>query len=177
MPLFYYEALDPDGKRIQGTVDAISAQAARAALRQDHLEAEELHEATLDERKKFEGYIPTPQTKTPPPQKTVPAPVKTEKKYYPFVDTLRLYAGWLLAWYCLVYAIGAYQNTKETFTNIPYVEGLLPPYSSIVFSFTIASFLFLLLTTIHKILGGTPVRNLGLFLLGIAIFSLYRINV
>lgn len=193
MPLFYYEAISDDGDHVRGTVEAISAQAARAALRQDHLEAEELHEATLAERRELEGYMPAQPSReeasvrpTPVPpekshkilekEKSEPVP-KQAKAYYPFIDTLRLYAGWLLAWYCLVYAIGGYQYNKRIFLHVPYVEALLPPFSSIVFSFTLASFLFLLLTSIHKIMGGTKLRTFGLVLLGVAAFALYRINV
>ena len=186
MPLFYSDALRDDGTRVHGTIEAISAQAARAALRKDNMEAEELHEATLQERQKIEGYTPattpiaaepteTVKTPTSAPSKSV-AP-KVNKSYYPIIHTLRLYAGWLLAWYCLVYAIGSYQYTKETPVRVPYVEALLPPFSSIVFTFTIVAFLFLLLTTLYVKTSRTTGRAVSMWALGIACYALYRINV
>lgn len=184
MPLFYYEGLQESGQRVRGTVEAISAQAARAALRQDNIETEELHEATLAERNELQGPIATLQPTEPerPPvapatQKTAAPVPKVTKKYYPFIDTLRLYAGWLLAWYALVYALGSYQYTKNTYIRVPYVEALLPPFSSVVFTFTIVAFLFLLLTSIYKVSGATRMRAFSLWLLGIATFALYRLNV
>ncbi|MCK5015703.1 MAG: hypothetical protein KAS32_01410 [Candidatus Peribacteraceae bacterium] len=101
---------------------------------------------------------------------------KVKKQYYPLIDTLRLYAGWLLAWYVLVYAIGAYQHTRKLPFSIPYVEALLPPYSSIVFACTLSAFLFLLLSSIYKALRGGIARGISLSLFGVAVFFLYRIN-
>lgn len=95
--------------------------------------------------------------------------------YFPLADTLRLYAGWLLAWYALVYALGHYQSQREYPFRIPYVEGLL--LSPLVLTFAIAAFLFLLLSGIHSKLGGGYLRGLTLSALGALLFIFYRINV
>jgi len=98
-----------------------------------------------------------------------------EPQYYPIVDTLRLYAGWLLAWYTLVYALGFYKTTRELPFEIPYLNGIY--YSPLVLSFTLGSFLFLLFTSIHRYSGRGFIRGLLIAILGIAAFVLYRINV
>lgn len=95
--------------------------------------------------------------------------------YFPLIDTLRLYAGWLLAWYCLVYALGNYQYARALPFRIPYVEGLF--LSPLVLSFTLAAYLFLLFSSIWKILGKGFVRGGVLAILGIGAFVLYRMNV
>ena len=49
--LFFYSARNKDGQPERGTIDAVSAQAAVQALKEMDLTAEELHEATLQEKK------------------------------------------------------------------------------------------------------------------------------
>jgi hypothetical protein len=196
VPLFFYIAKNEYGQKIRGTIDSISTQAARAALKQLHLEAVELHEATMAERKEFGESVEEikemksyekevavakqetiPEKKAKKTKKKLSKKKSTNKKYFPLIETIRLYAGWLLAWYILVYALGGYQNSRDLPFSIPYVEALLPPYSSIVFSFTIASFLFLLLTTLIKEIGAGKKKSLGILGLGLLLFTLYRINV
>ncbi|MCB9808503.1 hypothetical protein H6770_04595 [Candidatus Peribacteria bacterium] len=98
-----------------------------------------------------------------------------ESVYFPFYETLRLYAGWLLAWYCLVYAVGSYQFIKELPIHIPYAESLF--LSPLVLSFTFGAYLFLLLSGVYKMLGKKKKIGLILFLVGVAVFILYRMNV
>ena len=121
--------------------------------------------------------------KIDPPQEQAPAydwskataQKSSEPKYYPISDTLRLYAGWLLAWYALVYAFGSYTTTRELPFDIPYLNGIY--YSPLVLSFTLGSFLFLLVTSIHRLAGRGFMKGLLLTILGIAAFVFYRINV
>jgi len=193
MPQFTYTAIQADGNRVTGTVEAWSVQAARDALRQMHLIPEELHEfpmppladtphadSTPDEAASRIAAIPAAET-APLPQvsSTKSAVVSSEHErlptYFPLLDTLRLYAGWLLAWYCLVYALGSYQNARPLAFRIPYVEGLF--LSPLVLSFTLAAFLFLLLTGIWKALGKGIFAGLVLTIFGVATFVLYRMNV
>lgn len=204
--LFFYSALNKDDQLVRGTIDAVNSDAARLALKEMDLKPEELHEATLQEKKaSAEGTIDFPDTMSTPnlvlegeiemqkpetpkatkkpeqlqknePKKKRASPSK-KKKYHPFTDTIRLYAGWLLAWYCIVYILGGYQYTRSLPFRIPYLEALLPPFSPIVLSFTLAAFLFLLFTSIHKAIGGGKVTGAAFTLLGIAAFSLYRLNV
>ena len=73
--------------------------------------------------------------------------------------------------------LGGYQYTRSLPFRIPYVEALLPPFSPIVLSFTLAAFLFLLCTSLQKALGGGKLSAAILSILGIAAFVLYRLNV
>lgn len=100
---------------------------------------------------------------------------KSSNSYFPLYETLRLYAGWLLAWYGIIYAIGAYQHVKDLPFRIPYAESLF--LSPLVLSFTFASFVFLLCTTLSKALPVFRFKNILLFLTGTAIFMLYRMNI
>lgn len=191
MPRFSYTAIQPDGNRVTGTVEAWSIQAARDALKQMHLIPEELQETDAsappsplqesppsdpapDEAASRIAAIPTTEqhSSVPNPQYTNPQPPST---YFPLLDTLRLYAGWLVAWYCLVYALGGYQNARPLPFRIPYVEGLF--LSPLVLSFTLAAFLFLLLTGIWKAIGKGIFSGLVLTITGVAAFVLYRMNV
>ena len=99
MSLFFYRARDNKNIQREGTIDALSLQHARDLLKIKGLFAEEIHQAILEE------------------QSIKKAP------YLPLIDTLRLYAGWLLAWYGLVFAIGAYQY-----------RGILPFHSELIAS-------------------------------------------
>lgn len=100
-----------------------------------------------------------------------------EREYFPIGDTLRLYAGWLLAWYFLVYALGGYQLSRSVPFRIPYVEAWLPPYSPLILTFACGSFLYLLMTQIHAMIGGGRLKGFLLSITGIVCFVLYRINV
>lgn len=101
-------------------------------------------------------------------------PEPKPKQYFPLFDTLRLYAGWLLAWYCLVYAVGSYQFIKEVPVHIPYAESLF--LSPLVLSFTLGAYLFLLLSSVYQYAGKKRSVGIGLFALGIIVFVLYRLN-
>jgi hypothetical protein len=121
----------------------------------------------------------------PPPREQAPAhdwaqkPSSTEsadtRQYYPFLDTLRLYAGWLLAWYALVYALGAYTTTRSLPFEIPYLMGIYA--SPLVLSFTLASFLFLAMTSLYKKLGTGTLSALFCTIVGVLAFVFYRVNV
>ena len=104
---------------------------------------------------------PPPPTQEPieidPPREQVPAhdwtveeepsvSVSQESLYFPIIDTLRLYAGWLLAWYAIIYGLGSYQASRTLPFEIPYLMGIY--YSPLVLSFTLGAFLFLLFTSL-----------------------------
>jgi len=100
--------------------------------------------------------------------------------YFPLHQTLRLYAGWLLAWYGLVYAVGGYYITRVPSFEIPYLRGIFE--SSLVLTLTLVAFLFLLETTMYDHLIKTNDdlprwTSPALFVGGILIFILYRANV
>lgn len=191
MPQFSYTAHNAQGEVTQGSLDALSIQAARDALKEMQLEPEEIHETTKSEEVRFSDALPplsplTPEhaeqllSAVPPPSPLAIAEVAPPEKppappYFPLIDTFRLYAGWLLAWYFLVYAVGSYQHFRPLPFHIPYLEGLF--LSPLVLSFTLAAFLFLLLSNIWKVMGAGFVRGLLLMIFGVACFLLYRVNV
>jgi len=109
---------------------------------------------------------------------SVQPPVKknTERKqYYPILDTLRLYAGWLLAWYALVYGLGYYQSTRQLSFEVPYLMGIYT--SPLVLSFTLAAFLFLLMTSLHRLAGRGVGAGVFFTVLGVMAFVGYRMYV
>lgn len=94
-----------------------------------------------------------------------------QKIYYPFSETIRLYAGWLLAWYGLVYALAHFEQTRQPLPAIPYVAGLL--YSPAIRSITVACFIYLLFQGImNKYFTSTSIKFL-FSLVGIALLTAY----
>jgi hypothetical protein len=155
MTNFTYIAKGSNGAEKSGYVDAMSLQAARDQILLMGLDPIEIYET------------PPVSTKSPKPTRNT--------AYLPMFETLRLYAGWLLAWYALVYIIGAYQFSKSLPFRIPYAESLF--LSPLVLSFTFAAFLFLLLSSLYKHFGRKKIAGVILTVIGIGIFLLYRMNV
>ena len=166
MSLFSYTARDGNNKTVRGTIEAVSLQAARAALMEAKLQPDEIHEALQNEQKTV-----AQQDSSSVEQETSP---ETRKLYFPLTDTLRLYAGWLLAGYFAAYILGQYQLTKPLPFQIPYVLAFL--YSDLILSFTLAAFLYLLITSIHKQTKGKFWSGVVLTGLAVGAFVLFRIN-
>lgn len=119
----------------------------------------------------FAFQTPTPAIRTEAPaERKQPSGV-----YFPMYDTMRLYAGWLLAWYGIVYAVGSYQYLNVLPFHVPYAESLF--MSPLVLSFTFASYLFLLCTFIHTHFLKNRVAAILLTLMGLALFFGFRMNV
>ncbi len=110
-----------------------------------------------------------------PQQPSASAEERGARNYLPLHETLRLYAGWLLAWYAVVYALGSYQHMRPLPFRFPLAEALF--LSPLVLSFTLAAFLYLLLGSVHRAIGGGKVKGLFLLLLGVGVFAWYRMNV
>ncbi|MDD5041494.1 MAG: hypothetical protein PHX87_06400 [Candidatus Peribacteraceae bacterium] len=189
MPKFTYTAIQSDGQRVSGTIESFSLQAAHDALKQMHLVPEELHESLVSEQPltpehaekllTFTPAVPVHEASASPAEhpapQSVPDTPATEAAYFPLLDTLRLYAGWLLAWYAFVYALGNYQHTRPLPFRIPFVEGLF--LSPLVFSFTLGAYLFLLLSGIWKASGKGLLKGFFMTAIGVTGFVLYRMNV
>ena len=175
MLAFSYIARTTEGTLERGTIDASSAEEAREQLRKKHLFVEELQTNSGKPAMEFAGSaMPWVTTEDDPPS----APVITsdsEEIYVPLTDTLRLFAGWLLAWYAVVYLLGSYQRNGKLPLEIPFLEGLF--ISPLVLRFSLGTFLFLLLTTIHRWLKGGIISGILLTLLGVALFVLFHLNV
>lgn len=72
-----------------------------------------------------------------------------ERAYAPLSETARLFAGWLLAWYGLVFVAGALQQDGRLSPDLPLLEALYN--SNLVLTAAFTTFLFLLLQSIHRI--------------------------
>lgn len=164
---YSYTAKSTNGENIDGTISAHSLQSARDAIVELGLEPIEIYETPASMQPVHEPLKDAPQP--------APAVEVSGRVYFPLFETLRLYAGWLLAWYSLVYAIGSYQFMKDVPMRIPYAESLF--LSPLVLSFTFAAYLFLLLSGFYARFGRKKRVAVVLLVVGIALFVLYRINV
>lgn len=178
MPLFSYRATDGMGSTQQGSIDAVSADAARSALNDKGWTPIDVTEVSTNPFSFVSPETPKaipskPQTVAPVQEQVPAAPVA--KVYLPIASTLRLYAGWLLAYYAVVYALGWYAQSRPLPFEIPYVGALL--VSPLVLSFTFAAFLFLLFHSLYRMLGGGMMKGVAVGVLGVAVFAVYRMNV
>ncbi len=184
MTQFAYTARNEEGATVRGTLNASSVQAAHAALREMDLSPVELTESgprtQIPEPKQWNVIEPAPNEAAPaavvmqteePAVSVAAAPVED---YAPLSDTLRLYAGWLLAWYFIIFALGSYQFTRELPFTIPLIDELF--LSPLILNFACAAFLFLLLSGFHRMLGRRILIGIPLILIGIAAFVLFWSN-
>ncbi len=70
--------------------------------------------------------------------------------YAPLHETLRIFAGWLLTWYGLIYALGFLESTGRL-PQIPFIHELF--LSPLVLQFTFGTFLLLALSNVHRWIG------------------------
>lgn len=70
--------------------------------------------------------------------------------YAPLHETLRIFAGWLLAWYGLIYALGFLEESGKL-PAIPFIHELF--LSPLVLQFTFGTFLLLALSNVHRWIG------------------------
>lgn len=80
------------------------------------------------------------------------APVQSLRPYAPLMDTLRLYAGWLLAWYAVLFLLAGQHALGRLPLQWEWVHSLAA--SPLVLRFAFGTFLFLLLSTLHRTLRG-----------------------
>jgi len=97
------------------------------------------------------------------------------RRYEPLMVTLRLYAGWLLAWYFVLYAFGGYQAVQDLPFRIPLVDEFLT--SPLLAEASLAVFLFLLLSSVYRAAKGGALLGLSFILLGIIIVMLFSVNI
>ncbi len=154
MSLFSYTGTNRKGEEVSGTLDAVDASAARKAL-------VDLGISPME--------ITATDASSPAPVLALPAP-----GYHPLIDTLRLYAGWLLAILFLIYAAGSYQLLKK----LPVHSELLHEWitSSLILHVTAVTFLFLMLSSLHRAMGRGLWKGLILMLLGFGLLVLFRLN-
>lgn len=142
-------------------MEATSIQDASQQLSARGIQAQEIHVATTQER--TSAVQPSPLL------------TREQSSYLPLIDTLRLYAGWLLAWYGLVYLLGFYRSVDRLSVDLPFIDELYQ--SALVLRFAFGTFLFLLLTSIHRLLRGGLLLGCILLLAGIAVMLLFAGNV
>lgn len=157
MALYSYVARNEKGLIVRGTLDAPGAQAAHAALRDMNLQSQELVQT-------FAGDAD---------EASSPSDAKPDG-YAPLVDTLRLYAGWLLAWYFAVFALGSYQFTRSLPVRISFIEELF--LSPMMLGFACLCFLFLVLSRIHQATGKGVLKGIGLTVVGFVLFAVFFAN-
>ena len=182
MTTFSYRATDAMGSTQQGSMDAASADAARSALNEKGwtpIDVTEVSSEPFSFVAPQKPPIPTAQPSQPPQpfskEEQQPSALSGNKVYLPIASTLRLYAGWLLAYYSIVYALGWYAQSRPLTFEIPYVRALL--VSPLVLSFTFAAFLFLLFHSLYRLVGGGLVKGVAVSVLGVVVFAVYRMNV
>ncbi len=117
----------------------------------------------------------TPMQQAATVQKSTAAPIMNASGYHPILSTLRLYAGWLLAWYSVFVAVGYYASVRTIPFDIPFVQAFF--VSPLIFSFIVAIFLFLFLGSIHKALQGKLISGIALSIVGIGMFAVVRMSV
>ena len=94
--------------------------------------------------------------------------------YHPLLDTLRLYAGWLLACLFVVYALGSYQETR----SLPYTFSILNEWveSPLILQVTFVTFVFLILSSVYRLLGKGVWKSVLLTIIGFALIVIFRAN-
>lgn len=163
------------GGVMRGSIDAPSTEDAREQLRKKDLSVEELHEVPAVPAPAFGTSMPwTTTEEDAKTKKSVPVAAMQEPVYVPLTDTLRLFAGWLLAWYALIYVLGQFQTEGRLPLQIPFLEALF--VSPLVLRFTFATFLFLLLTSVQRATGKGMAKGLILGIIGIIAFALFHLN-
>lgn len=175
MPTYSYIARTADGTLEKGTLTAASPEAAREKLRKKKMMVDELQEETVGaEPIGFAGAMPWTNTDE------IAAPVMAQKtedetiSYVPLLDTLRLFAGWLLAWYAVVYLLGSFRMNGKLPFEIPFLDGLFESW--LVLRFTFGTFLFLLLGTIHERTGRGAGKGVALGLVWVVLLVLFHLN-
>lgn len=168
MPLYTYIAEDAAGVKQSGTVEAPTYDQAREILRKRDLAVSALAEFTLSEQ----DPLPVETMPWSGRKKSAPAQ-ETETAYLPLIETLRLFAGWLIAWYGVVYFLGGLQLKKSISADIPFIAALSS--SSLVLRFCFATFLFLLLTSVHSWMGKGIAKGIVLTVIGILLMAGFHV--
>ncbi len=120
------------------------------------------------------GFSGVEQPKPLQPTTAQPSPAMKRAGYHPLISTLRLYAGWLLAWYGLFVALGYYAHVRELPWVLPFVEAFF--ISPLIFSIIVAIFLFLILGSIHRAIHGRWISRIISAAIGLGAFVGVRMS-
>ncbi len=97
-----------------------------------------------------------------------------EQEYHPLLDTLRLYAGWLLACLSVIYVFGSYQELRHLPFDIPIAREWVE--SSLILHVTATTFLFLMLSSIHQAVRRGTWKGIALAIFGFLLLIVFRVN-
>ena len=180
---FSYIARTISGEEQRGIAEANSLEDAHEDLRKKNLLVEEIHVAKPEEHLTATFTAPPrlPGEKIDPlwtnvdAEKNKEQSVVAEHPYVPLIDTFRLFAGWLLAWYAVVYLLGSAQSLGRLPIEIPFIDSLF--LSPLILRLSFATYLFLLVTTIHRALGKGIGRGIFLTIVGIVAYGFFHVNV
>lgn len=120
----------------------------------------------------FSGAMVSSTVPKVAPSTPVSMPIQNKSTYTSIFSTLRLYAGWLLAWYAVFVSLGYYVHTRALPFSIPFVEAFY--LSSLMFSITVATFVFLFLSTVHRFMHGSRVSGVIFGIVAIALFLIFQ---
>jgi hypothetical protein len=169
MPTFSYIAKNPGGSESRGIVDAASLDAAREELRKRGVFTEdvrEIPEADVVRQSKTEKK-PAPLPWSGAINGSAPKLPETPT-YAPLHETLRVFAGWLLAWYGVIYALGFLEQSGKL-RELPFVRELFE--SRLVLQFTFGTFLVLAMSNVHRWLGGGTLKGFVLAVASVALLA------
>lgn len=155
MATFTYIAKKPDNSEERGSLSSSSVDAAREELRKRGLLPEDVRPAPLPWSATSKG-TPGPANPAQP------------QPYVPLHETLRIFAGWLLAWYGVIFSLGFLESTNHL-PSIPFVQELF--LSPLVRQFTFGTFLFLALSNIHHWIGKQVLSGVIVSILYIALVT------
>lgn len=97
-----------------------------------------------------------------------------QSEYHPLISTLRLYAGWLLACLFVAYTFGSYQQIRE----LPFRLAILDEWmdSDMILNAALVTFLFMLLSSVHQLVGRGFWKGLALVIVGFVLLVVFRMN-
>ncbi len=165
MTTFTYIAQKPDNTEERGSISSLTADTAREELRKRGLIPEDIREVPTSTQQKPK---PAPLPWSAASNKGSATITQDTQPYAPLHETLRIFAGWLLAWYGVIFALGFLESTKK-FPSIPFVHELF--LSPLVRQFTFGTFLFLALSNIHHWTGKKVLTGLILSLAYVALVT------
>lgn len=180
---FSYIARTLTGEEQRGMIVAPSLEEAREDLRKRHLLVEDIQEVNVQKTAGISFSAPP----TLPGESPLWTTIDTEESaqpssisnadhaYVPLIDTFRLFAGWLLAWYGLVYLLGSLEQLGRLPVDILFIQSLF--LSPIILRLSFVTYLFLLLTSLHRVWGKGVLKGLALAIAGIVLYAFFHVNV
>jgi uncharacterized protein YhhL (DUF1145 family) len=168
--IFAYEGKDSTGKIHRGTMQALTKKEAFEHLKSmQNLEVSML--SPLGKTPLFEDpdlrnwQQIRPSTEEAPNTDHATNTADSTHGYLSLFTTLRLYAGWLLAWYGFFVSIGYYSHVRLLPFTIPFSEAFF--VSPLIFTFIVSAFLFLLFGTIAEKVHSR------IFRIGMGVFGIF----